>query len=178
MNRIDRLLIGALVLGVWALVAMQFFGGMTASAAVVQRGDSSVRPIYVEVINEVEVDAGEAVEVCRARKPGTPKVKLGSIQDSVIVNHIRLRDYRLIADVQAVAGYRPLYKGKEPGGQRDELVFALDLGSDQRCDVVIYENSAEDRPIRGGPFPTLAEAYTVQSFDDWWTRLRNLKPKS
>ena len=33
MNRIDRLLIGALVLGVWALVAMQFFGGMTASAA-------------------------------------------------------------------------------------------------------------------------------------------------
>jgi len=32
-NKIDRLLIGALVLGVWALVAMQFFGGMTASAA-------------------------------------------------------------------------------------------------------------------------------------------------
>jgi len=33
MTKIDRLLIGALVLGVWALVAMQFFGGMTASAA-------------------------------------------------------------------------------------------------------------------------------------------------
>ncbi len=42
MKRIDRLLIGALVLGVWALVAMQFFGGMTTSAA--QNG-------YVEVTN-------------------------------------------------------------------------------------------------------------------------------
>ncbi len=33
MTKIDRLLIGALVLGMWASVAMQFFGGMTASAA-------------------------------------------------------------------------------------------------------------------------------------------------
>ena len=33
MKNIDRLLIGSLVLGVWALVAMQFFGGMTTSAA-------------------------------------------------------------------------------------------------------------------------------------------------
>ncbi len=33
MTKTDRLLIGALVLGVWAIVAMQFFGGMTASAA-------------------------------------------------------------------------------------------------------------------------------------------------
>ena len=31
MKRIDRLLIGALVLGVWVLAAMQFFGGMTAA---------------------------------------------------------------------------------------------------------------------------------------------------
>jgi len=62
-NRIDRLLIGALVLGVWALVAMQFFGGMTASAAVVQRGDSSFRPIYVEVVNDVEVDAGYETDI-------------------------------------------------------------------------------------------------------------------
>ena len=33
MTKIDRLLIGALVLGVWALVAIQFFGGMTVAAA-------------------------------------------------------------------------------------------------------------------------------------------------
>ena len=56
MNKNDRLLIGALVLGVWALVAMQFFGGMTASAAAPQRGEASRRPLYVEVVNEVEVD--------------------------------------------------------------------------------------------------------------------------
>ena len=55
MTKIDRLLIGALVLGVWALVAMQFFGGMTASAAVPQRGEYSFQPLYVEVVNEVEV---------------------------------------------------------------------------------------------------------------------------
>ncbi len=33
MTKTDRLLIGSWVLGVWALVAMQFFGGMTASGA-------------------------------------------------------------------------------------------------------------------------------------------------
>lgn len=54
MTKIDRLLIGALVLGVWALVAMQFFGGMTASAATQNRGTIS-RPMYVDVVNEVEV---------------------------------------------------------------------------------------------------------------------------
>ena len=52
MNKNDRLLIGALVLGVWALVAMQFFGGMTASAAAPQRGDSSIFPVYVEIVND------------------------------------------------------------------------------------------------------------------------------
>ncbi len=61
MTKIDRLLIGALVLGVWALVAMQFFGGMTASAAqsTYVSGEVAVTnwPAYqyVLVTNEVEV---------------------------------------------------------------------------------------------------------------------------
>jgi len=63
MNKIDRLLIGTLVLGVWALVAMQFFGGMTASAAAPQRGDSRTRPLYVEVVNDVEVDFPSTMDV-------------------------------------------------------------------------------------------------------------------
>ena len=54
MTKIDRLLIGALVLGVWALVTMQFFGGMTTSAATQDRGTLG-RPMYVAVVNEVEV---------------------------------------------------------------------------------------------------------------------------
>ncbi len=54
MNKNDRLLIGALVLGVWALVAMQFFGGMTASAAAQERGTIG-RPLYVNVVNEANV---------------------------------------------------------------------------------------------------------------------------
>jgi len=54
MTKIDRLLIGALVLGVWALVAMQFFGGMTTSAATQDRG-TIMRPMYVNVVNEVQV---------------------------------------------------------------------------------------------------------------------------
>ncbi len=63
MNKIDRLLIGTLVLGVWALVAMQFFGGITASAAAPQRGDSRTRPLYVEVVNDVEVDFPSTMDV-------------------------------------------------------------------------------------------------------------------
>ncbi len=63
MKGIDRLLIGALVLGVWALVAMQFFGGITASAAAPQRGDSRTRPLYVEVVNDVEVDFPSTMDV-------------------------------------------------------------------------------------------------------------------
>ena len=55
MTKTDRLLIGALVLGVWALVAMQYFGGMTASAAALQRGQSVGQPLYVAVVNEVEM---------------------------------------------------------------------------------------------------------------------------
>jgi len=63
MNKIDRLLIGTLILGVWALVAMQFFGGITASAAAPQRGDSRTRPLYVEVVNDVEVDFPSTMDV-------------------------------------------------------------------------------------------------------------------
>ena len=63
MNKIDRLLIGTLVLGVWALVAMQFFGGMTASAAAPQRGDFRSRPLYVEVVNEIGVDFPSTMDV-------------------------------------------------------------------------------------------------------------------
>ncbi len=49
MNYIDRLLIGALVLGVWALVAIQFFGGMTVEAAAFQNGEDYNTPFYVYV---------------------------------------------------------------------------------------------------------------------------------
>jgi len=49
MNYIDRLLIGALVLGVWALVAMQFFGGMTVAAAAAQLPQGE-KPLYVEIV--------------------------------------------------------------------------------------------------------------------------------
>jgi hypothetical protein len=63
MNYIDRLWLGTLVLGVWVLVAMQFFGGMTASAAAPQRGDSRSRPLYVEVVNGIEVDFPSTMDV-------------------------------------------------------------------------------------------------------------------
>ena len=62
MTKIDRLLIGALVLGVWALVAMQFFGGMTASAA-------QSTHVYGEVAGtngpyETDVTGGPTLWVC------------------------------------------------------------------------------------------------------------------
>ena len=50
MMKVDRLLIGALVLGVWALVAVQFFGGVTVEAAAVQGGTTSDFPFYVEIV--------------------------------------------------------------------------------------------------------------------------------
>jgi len=57
MKGIDRLLIGALVLGVWALVAMQFFGGMTASAAQYAQVEVTNWPLYQNVLvtNEAQV---------------------------------------------------------------------------------------------------------------------------
>ena len=43
---------------------MQFFGGMTASAAPLQRGDVSFQPLYVEVVNAVDfVDFGGVDQV-------------------------------------------------------------------------------------------------------------------
>jgi len=52
MNYIDRLLIGALALGVWAIVAMQFFGGVTVEAAAFQGGLGSIAaPYYVVIQN-------------------------------------------------------------------------------------------------------------------------------
>ena len=48
-TKTDRLLIGALVLGVWALVAMQFFGGMTASAAAQMQVDVVSMPYETDV---------------------------------------------------------------------------------------------------------------------------------
>ena len=53
MNYIDRLLIGALVLGVWASVAIQFFDGVTveAAAAQIERSGSISQPVYVEIRN-------------------------------------------------------------------------------------------------------------------------------
>ena len=50
MMKVDRLLIGALVLGVWALVAVQFFDGVTVEAAAVQSGINSDHPFYVEIV--------------------------------------------------------------------------------------------------------------------------------
>ena len=50
MTRIDRLLIGALVLGVWALVAVQFFDGVTVEAAAAQFGGQSTT-LDVRILN-------------------------------------------------------------------------------------------------------------------------------
>jgi len=49
MTIIDRLLIGFLALGIWALVATQLT--RTVDAAEMQRGGTSSRPLYVEVTN-------------------------------------------------------------------------------------------------------------------------------
>ena len=47
MMKVDRLLIGALVLGVWALVAVQFFDGVTVEAAAFQAGSSYNDPLWI-----------------------------------------------------------------------------------------------------------------------------------
>jgi len=49
MTIIDRLLIGILALGIWALVATQLTS--TVDAAEMQRGGTSSTPLYVEVTN-------------------------------------------------------------------------------------------------------------------------------
>ncbi len=49
MTIIDRLLIGILALGIWALVATQLTS--TVDAAEMQRGETSSTPLYVEVTN-------------------------------------------------------------------------------------------------------------------------------
>ncbi len=64
MKNIDRILIGALVLGVWSLVAMQFFGGMTTSAAAPQRGESIISPAYVKVTNWPSIQEVEGSVYC------------------------------------------------------------------------------------------------------------------
>ena len=54
---IDRLLMGALVVGVWALVVLQFSGGMPVSAA---------QTSYVEVLNwpyETDMTSGPTLYV-------------------------------------------------------------------------------------------------------------------
>ena len=53
MTIIDRLLIGILALGIWALVATQLTS--TVDAAEMQRGSTSSRPLYVEVTNMYEI---------------------------------------------------------------------------------------------------------------------------
>lgn len=53
MTIIDRLLIGILALGIWALVATQLTS--TVDAAEMQRGGTSRTPLYVEVTNFYEV---------------------------------------------------------------------------------------------------------------------------
>ena len=53
MTIIDRLLIGILALGIWALVATQLT--RTVDAAEMQRGGTSSTPLYVEVTNMYEI---------------------------------------------------------------------------------------------------------------------------
>ncbi len=61
MTIIDRLLIGFLALGIWALVATQLTG--TVDAAEMQRGGTSSSPLYVEVINEVDANVTNMFEI-------------------------------------------------------------------------------------------------------------------
>ena len=61
MTIIDRLLIGFLALGIWALVATQLTG--TVDAAEMQRGSTSFTPLYVEVTNEVDARVTNMSEI-------------------------------------------------------------------------------------------------------------------
>ncbi len=61
MTIIDRLLIGILALGIWALVATQLTS--TVDAAEMQRGGTSSTPLYVEVTNEVDANVTNMHEI-------------------------------------------------------------------------------------------------------------------
>jgi len=61
MTIIDRLLIGILALGIWALVATQLTS--TVDAAEMQRGSTSFTPLYVEVTNEVDANVTNMSEI-------------------------------------------------------------------------------------------------------------------
>ena len=61
MTIIDRLLIGFLALGIWALVATQLT--RTVDAAEMQRGSTISTPLYVEVTNEVDANVTNMSEI-------------------------------------------------------------------------------------------------------------------
>ena len=61
MTIIDRLRIGILALGIWALVATQLTS--TVDAAEMQRGGTSSTPLYVEVTNEVNANVTNMYEI-------------------------------------------------------------------------------------------------------------------
>jgi len=136
--------------------------------------DPHFAPLCPDPLDSITVDAGEAVEVCRSHTLDPPRKSMREIQDSVVDDHIRLRDFRLIADADALAAYRPQYKGKSPGGQQMEIHFARDINAQRGYGVVVYHDPKADGDLKGGPFAFILERYCVFSMEEWWNRLREL----
>jgi adenylate kinase len=125
------------------------------------------------------LNAGEVVEVCRAKSRDRQPVKDANyeIQDSVIDQHVRLRDYKLISNCQALSAYRPGYKGKTPGGQREEINFAERLSLEKQFYVAIYHDKDKDDPLKGGTFPPIT-SLALNSEEELFKQLDSFRDKT
>lgn len=90
---------------------------------------------------------------------------------SIVDYHIALRDYRMVAQSDCLAVYRPCYRGRPSSGVLAEITFARACG----LPIVTY-HPEEDTALVDHPFHEYGSVY--RGLDDWLDGIARVQERS